>query len=204
MADGPTTSTENHASSDSASEIGNNIEGILTALAQIPNKTDLQTLIKHDLKHTIHTEMATLKQELASVQDTLEDLEECIMHISTDTLVNVKTLQKHDQAILDLRRKNSQSRVQRGNFPWDVLCCLVRFEIKDQILQKARNVDGFMFENSTTPQFCQQLDLPIPDLTEWRNYILGPPEEPPQAHTMEPPTTPRTRRDFSPSRQWRK
>ncbi|OCT96503.1 hypothetical protein XELAEV_18008708mg [Xenopus laevis] len=211
MVDGPTTSPENHAISDSATEVGNNIEGILTALAQIPNKTDLHSL-DPDLKHAIHTETATLKQEL--------------------------------------QIENPQSWGSTGQFPTG------RFEIKDQIVQKARNVDGIMFEDSTvhlhqdlavstktqrrllkpitttlrdhnisykwgfpfalvaqkggktfalrypveTPQFCQQLDIPIPDLTEWQNYILVPSE----ALTTEQLTTPQPKKDFSPSRQWRK
>ncbi|OCT96506.1 hypothetical protein XELAEV_18008710mg [Xenopus laevis] len=236
MADGPTTSPENHATSDSATEVGNNIEGILTALAQIPNKTDLHSL-DSDLKHTIHTETATLKQELANN----EELKALAIKLFSEVLddpgsppINIERIHR--------------AGVERLQFPTG------RFEIKDQILQKARNVDGIMFEDSTvhlhqdlavstktqrrllkpvtttlrdhnisynfpfalvaqkggktfalrypveTPQFCQQLDIPIPDLTEWRNYILVPSE----ALTTEQLTTPRPKKDFSPSRQWRK
>ncbi|OCT81251.1 hypothetical protein XELAEV_18028068mg [Xenopus laevis] len=191
MADRPTTSQENQTTSDSATEVGNNIEGILTALAQIPNKTDLHSL-GSDLKHTIHMETATLKQELANVWDTLEDLEERTTHIGADALVNFKTVQKHDQAILDSRRhtEDLENRSRRCNIR---IRGGLRISAKRGIesppinierihragiqrgaallpdTTKARNVDGIRFEESTVHLYQ---DLAVSTITQ--RHLLKP------------------------------
>ncbi|OCT67305.1 hypothetical protein XELAEV_18038593mg [Xenopus laevis] len=133
-------------------------------MSQMPNKTDLQNW-GTDLKHAIHA-------EIAAVGVTLEDLEGRITHNDTATDLNTKILQKHDQAILDLRRHTDdlENRSRRCNirirgvpesvpieelcdmalklFLEGILCCLVRFEIKEQILQKARTINGIHFEDN--------------------------------------------------------
>ncbi|OCT91789.1 hypothetical protein XELAEV_18014842mg [Xenopus laevis] len=192
MADGPSTSLEQRATSDIASEVGNSLEGIFNVLAQMPNKTDLQTW-GSDLKHTIYAETATLKQEITSVRDTLEELEEHITHITADTLANSKTIQKHDPAILDLRRHTED--LENRSWRCNIRICEVpetvpNEELKDFAIKLVFYKWGFPFAllahkggktfalryPMETSHFCQQLDIPVPDISEWRNYILGPPE----------------------------
>ncbi|OCT72567.1 hypothetical protein XELAEV_18035547mg [Xenopus laevis] len=161
-------------------------------MSRMHNKTDLQNW-GTDLKQAKHTETA------AAVRNTLDDLEVRITHNGTATGMNSKTIQKHVQAILDLRHHtndlenrsrhckihisgvpesepNEELRdmatklflevlnkkdppnieierihrvgAQRGYIPRDILCCLVRFEVKEQVLQKACTIDGIHFEDN--------------------------------------------------------
>ncbi|OCT78055.1 hypothetical protein XELAEV_18029152mg [Xenopus laevis] len=288
MAEGPCENADQRTISDTASEAGNNLEGILNILSQMPNKLDLQNM-GSDLKQTIFAETAT--QELTNLLQTrkprrelyrsldlrrrTEDLENrsrrCNIRIR-GIPENMPSEELRDLAVklfsevlddsgtpqIPIERIHRVG-IQRGNFPRDVLCCLAQFEIKEQILQKARNIDGIHYENnilhlyqdlvSTITQrrllrpltlalregnisykwgfpfallalkndktfalrypmeisnFCQQLDILIPEISEWRNYIMGPPEEAPAVQSGDIPCTPTRRRDFTPSRQWRK
>ncbi|OCT84434.1 hypothetical protein XELAEV_18022587mg [Xenopus laevis] len=217
----------------------------------MPNKLDLQNM-GSNLKQTIFAETATLKQELTNVRDSIEELEDCMTQVTADSQAQMRTLQKHDQAILDLRRhtedlENRRSRcnirirgipenvpseelrdlavklfsevlddsgtpqipierihrvgIQRGTF----LCCLARFEIKEQILQKARTIDGIHYEDNILHLYQ---DLAVSTITQrrlLRPLTLALREE--EAPTVQPgviPGTPTRRRDFTPSRQWRK
>ncbi|OCT81273.1 hypothetical protein XELAEV_18028090mg [Xenopus laevis] len=175
-------------------------------------------------------ETATLKQELANVWDTLEDIEERTTHIGADTLVNVKTLQKHDQAILNSRRhtEDLENRSRRYSAEYRteswIRCipsCNIRIRgvpqsVTDEEL-KALVIKLFseVLDDPGSPPINRRLLKPltatlrdrnisykwgfpfalVAQKGEWRIYILGASED-----TSSAPTTPRPRRDFSPSR----
>ncbi|OCT78751.1 hypothetical protein XELAEV_18029840mg [Xenopus laevis] len=177
----------------------------------MPNKLDLQSM-GSDLKQTIFAEMATLKQELTNVRDAIEELEDCITQINADTQAQAKTLQKHDQAILDLRQhtEDLENTSRRCNIR---ICGIPKNVPNEELRDLAVKLFSVLAVSTITQRrllrpltlaLREDLDIPIPEISEWRNYIMGPPEEVLTAQPGEIPSTPTRRRDFTPSRQWRK
>ncbi|OCT76156.1 hypothetical protein XELAEV_18031347mg [Xenopus laevis] len=230
-------------------------------------------------------------------EDSLDELEDRLTKMGTDTNANTKSIHKHDQAILDLRRHtedlenrsrrgnihirgvpenipNEELRelatklfsevlndaakptiaiecihrvgVQRGTTPRDVLCCLRALNLKKGFYQKRIHFEEntiHLYQDlaaSTITQRCvlkpitsslrergisykwgfpfallahkggkifaipYPLDIPIADVSKWRNYILGPPDDDLMALATDGLSTPSRLREPTPSRQWRK
>ncbi|OCT61701.1 hypothetical protein XELAEV_18047730mg [Xenopus laevis] len=221
MADAPNTSPDSDAVTDNTPEVSRNLHEILKILSEMPHKSDLQNW-GTDLKNTIYSETATIKQDIILIQDSLDELEDRITNMGTDLNANTKSTRKHDQAILDLRRhtEDLENRSRRcnirirgvpENIPSEELRDLTT-KLFSEILNDSSTppieIEGIHRAGVVklalrylvdVPIFCQQLDIPLADVTEWRNYILGPPDEDSDATT-----TSNHARDQTPPRQWRK
>ncbi|OCT98203.1 hypothetical protein XELAEV_18010434mg [Xenopus laevis] len=232
MADSHEESTNPQCNPEHNSEVSGNIVGIMQLMTQMPSKTDLQNW-GTELKHAIKTETAVLKQEITTVHDTLEELEERVAQAEMATESN--NLRRHTEDLENRSRwcnicirvvsetvLNKELRDLATKLFTEVLNCKdpPKIEIErihlynnavlkplTNVLREQTHKGGKTYAlryPSDITLFCQQLDIRPPELHDWRNYVLGTPEDEVADSTQGTSANQKPRVDSTPPKQWRK